>query len=131
MMKKNTIKYSFLLIIGLLFFADIASAQKASWIWYPGDYEVWLSNKMQNRRTERGTFMPPFWKLDSHFILMNFRKDFVLPDAEDVHFYADGVYNINLDGQKIHGKPQTLHIPAGKHRLTIKIYSRANVCGIY
>src|SRR5690348_11485570 len=25
-----------------------ASAQQATWIWYPGDYEIWLSNNMQN-----------------------------------------------------------------------------------
>lgn len=27
---------------------------KATWIWYPGDFEVWLGNKFNNRRTERG-----------------------------------------------------------------------------
>jgi alpha-L-rhamnosidase len=54
------------LCFGLLFFADAAMAQKATWIWYPGDYEVWLSNKMQNRRTERGAFLAPLWKEDSH-----------------------------------------------------------------
>ena len=51
-------------------------AQQATWIWYPGDYEVWLGNKMQNRRTERGSFLPPFWKLDSHYNLIDFHKDF-------------------------------------------------------
>ena len=25
----------------------------STWIWYPGDFEIWLSNKMQVRRTER------------------------------------------------------------------------------
>lgn len=27
-----------------------------NWIWYPGDYEIWLGNQMNNRRTERGAF---------------------------------------------------------------------------
>ena len=31
-------------------------------IWYPGDYEIWLGNQMNNRRTERGAFFPPFGK---------------------------------------------------------------------
>src|SRR5512138_545355 len=35
-----------------------------TWIWYPGDYEIWLANKMENRRTDRGTFFPVFWKVD-------------------------------------------------------------------
>ena len=41
-------------------------AENATWIWYPGDYEIWLGNDLQNRRTERGTFFPPFWKMDTH-----------------------------------------------------------------
>lgn len=131
-MKKPTLHTKLLLVFAVLtLFSGIASAQKATWIWYPGDYEVWLSNKMQNRRTERGTFLPPFWKLDSHFILMNFHKDFVLPDDEDVHLYADGVYNLNLDGQLVHGKPTVLHIPAGKHRISLKVYNQTNVPAIY
>ena len=34
---------------------------KATWIWYPGDFEVWLGNRFNNRRTERGAMFPPFY----------------------------------------------------------------------
>ena len=27
----------------------MAMTSKATWIWYPGDYEIWLGNKMNNR----------------------------------------------------------------------------------
>ncbi|MFB0497738.1 hypothetical protein ABID99_003975 [Mucilaginibacter sp. OAE612] len=47
----------FIMLLSFMFLADMAKAQKATWIWYPGDYEVWLSNRMQNRRTERGAFL--------------------------------------------------------------------------
>lgn len=33
-----------------------ASLGAQTWIWYPGDYEIWLGNQMNNRRTERGAF---------------------------------------------------------------------------
>ena len=33
---------------------ETASAQQATWIWYPGDFEINLANKMQNRRTDVG-----------------------------------------------------------------------------
>lgn len=33
-----------------------ASLEAQTWIWYPGDYEIWLGNQMNNRRTERGAF---------------------------------------------------------------------------
>lgn len=31
-----------------------------SWIWYPGDLDIWMGNKINNLRTERGSFYPAF-----------------------------------------------------------------------
>ena len=36
-------------LVGALALSAAASAQ--TWIWYPGDYEIWLGNQMNNRRT--------------------------------------------------------------------------------
>lgn len=44
-------------LVGALALSAAASAQ--TWIWYPGDYEIWLGNQMNNRRTERGAFSLP------------------------------------------------------------------------
>src|SRR6186997_2881314 len=60
------------------------TAQKATWIWYPGDFEINLANKMQNRRTDRNTFFPPFWKMDAHYVLMDFHKVFDLASSEQI-----------------------------------------------
>ena len=56
-------------LVGALALSAAASAQ--TWIWYPGDYEIWLGNQMNNRRTERGAFFSPFWKTDSHYVVVN------------------------------------------------------------
>jgi len=104
---------------------------KATWIWYPGDYEIWLSNRMQTRRTERNTFFPPFWRLDSHYPLMDFHQDFDLAAPEEVELRAEGQYNVKLDGKMISGAPTRLTVPAGKHRLNIKVYNQANVPAVY
>lgn len=48
-----------MILLGALSLASSTFAQ--TWIWYPGDYEIWLGNQMNNRRTERGAFFPPFW----------------------------------------------------------------------
>jgi alpha-L-rhamnosidase len=119
--------------LGLMLFAGEVKAQQsqASWIWYPGDYSIWLSNKMQTRRTERGTFLPPFWKLYSPYPLMEFHKDFVLPEAEDAHLYVEGQYNVSLDGKTVRGYPKVIHIPAGKHTISLKVYNDSAVPAIY
>jgi alpha-L-rhamnosidase len=113
------------------FFAAESFAQKATWIWYPGDYEIWLSNKMQNRRTERGTFFPPFWKMDAHYVLVDFHKDFYLNQPEEVTIVVEGQYNVKLDGKAFEGSPMSISVPAGKHRINIKVYNQYFVPAIY
>ena len=74
----------------IMAFTEQARAQKATWIWYPGDYDIWLGNKIQNRRTERGTFFPPFWKMDSHYVLVEFSKKFDLLADETIYLKVEG-----------------------------------------
>ena len=61
-MKYLTLKYAmkkrFLFILAMSGLSSMLFSQ--TWIWYPGDYELWLGNRMNNRRTERGAFFPPF-----------------------------------------------------------------------
>lgn len=112
-------------------FVNQAQAQKASWIWYPGDFDIYMSNVMQNRRTERGSFFPVFWKMDSHYVLVDFHKEFTLTEPEEVKLYVEGTYNVKIDGQAISGFPKTIKIPAGKHKLSLKVYNQAQVPAIF
>ncbi|QGW28838.1 alpha-L-rhamnosidase C-terminal domain-containing protein [Phnomibacter ginsenosidimutans] len=102
-----------------------------TWIWYPGDFEIVLANKMQNRRTERGTFFPVFWKIDSHYVLMDFHKVFDVPAPETVDIYVEGEYHVKLDGKAFEGSPKQIVVPAGKHKINIKVFNQANVPAIY
>src|ERR1700760_1762799 len=119
-LKKLTKRITVAAGFGLLFFADTAAAQKATWIWYPGDYEVWLGNKMQNRRTDRGAFLPVLWKMDSHYVLVEFHKDFDIPAAEKVEINVEGTYNVKIDGQAFVGYPKEITVPAGHHKVSLK-----------
>jgi hypothetical protein len=121
------------LLCFFVFSVQICFAQqvKPTWIWYPGDYEIWLSNQMQNRRTDRGTFFPVFWKIDSHYPLIDFHKEFNLPAAEEVSIYAEGNYNVKLDGKPFEGTPKKIIVPAGKHKVNIKVFNQASVPAIY
>ena len=115
----------------ILTFDFSLSAQQATWIWYPGDYEIWLANKMENRRTDRGTFFPVFWKVDSHYPLMDFHKMFDLKEQEEVSIYAEGQYNVKLDGKPLEGTPAKITVPAGKHKINIKVFCQESVPSVY
>ncbi|UYQ95535.1 alpha-rhamnosidase [Chitinophaga horti] len=118
-------------LIAPLLAALATQGQQARWIWYPGDYDIWLSNKFQNRRTERGTFLPVFWKMDSHYVLMDFHKIIQLQQPEDLDIAVEGEYQVKLDGKLLEGKPDRVTIPAGKHKINIKVFSQATVPAIY
>lgn len=36
---------------------------KSYWIWNYGDYEILHSNRVNSRRQDLGSDVPPFWKL--------------------------------------------------------------------
>ena len=107
------------------------AAQQATWIWYPGDFEISLSNQMQNRRTDRGAMSPLFWKMESHYPLVNFHKKIDLNEQEEISVAAEGKYSIRLDNATIEFSPEKLMIPAGKHTIDIHVYNQANVPSIF
>ena len=109
----------------------MGTTSKATWIWYPGDYEIWLGNQMNNRRTERGAFFPPFWKMDSHYVTVEFSKKLDLQQVEEIYIAVEGKYNIKLDGKLQFGMPEKFMLPAGKHSLNIKVWNQATPPAIY
>ena len=97
----------------------------ATWIWYPGDFEVWLGNQFNNRRTERGAMFPPFWKQDSHWPTVEFSTNVELAESETIHIKAEGLFNFMLDGKLQLGMPDEFLIPAGAHRLNFKVWNQS------
>lgn len=124
-------KKSFLFLTIFSCISFFSQAQNATWIWYPGDFEIWLSNQVQNRRSDRGSFFPVFWKVDSHYLLMEFHKQVNLAIPEEINMYAEGNYHLKLDGQILEGTPKKIIVPAGKHTLDIKVFCQANVPAIF
>ena len=102
----------------------IAKSQKPTWIWYPGDFEIWLGNIFNNRRTERGAMFPPFWKQDSHYVTVEFSKAFTLDHEETITIAAEGQFNFAIDG-KLQFPAKEYTIPAGNHKLNIKVWNQA------
>ena len=118
-----------LFLLSLTAITLLSTAQ--TWIWYPGDYEIWLGNQMNNRRTERGAFFPHFWKMDSHYVLVEFSKKIDLTQAEEIEIAVEGTFNIKLDGKLQFGMPTKFTIPAGKHSLNIKVWNQATPAAIF
>ena len=105
---------------------DSSASNSATWIWYPGDFEIWMGNIFNNRRTERGAMFPPFWKQDSHWQTVEFSKAFTLDQEETISIRTEGNFNLMLDGKLQFGMPDTFVIPAGEHKLNLKVWNVAS-----
>ncbi|MCW0483972.1 alpha-L-rhamnosidase C-terminal domain-containing protein [Gaoshiqia sediminis] len=125
------VKLIFLLVI--IYSSFSSSAQ--TWVWFPGDYENWLGNQMNNRRTERGIDVPVQWKLDNHEPLMIFTKEVNLEKPEEIEVYAEGEYviragwRLRVNGNK--NRPTRITLPVGKNVIEIKVVNYATVPAIY
>lgn len=69
--------------------------------------------------------------MDNPYALIDFHKVFNLKEAEEVMILAEGQYNVKLDGKMVEGYPKTIHIPAGQHKLNLKVYAQNKVPAIY
>lgn len=131
----NTLRINFSnknrLVLVLVSLLTTTMVFSQSWIWYPGDYEIWLGNEMNNRRTERGAFFPHFWKMDTHYNLVEFSKEIDLQASEEIEIRTEGKFNLKLDGKMQFGMPHQFILPAGKHKLNIKIWNQASPPTLY
>lgn len=118
----------------LLVFSSLslfAQSKPATWIWYPGDYEIWLSNKMQAERTERGAFFPPLWRYYNPYSLVTFRKKVSLENEDSLTLKYEGQAKIQIDGAMHYGDPHKLLVPKGNHTITIKVYNQEKVPALF
>lgn len=104
---------------------------QANWIWYPGDFEVWLHWHVSLRRQERGVVLPPVWRLDRPFSSVTFRKVFDLGVGEDIRVCVEGEYDFVLDGQRLYASRDKLHLGAGQHEIIISAFCETAVPAIW
>ena len=119
--------YSLFVGLVLTLLCGAAGAQgAATWIWAPGDFEIWLSNRMQVQRVERDVAWPPFWRLYGHQPQVNFMRQVDLAAPEDILVTVEGTYNVAIDGRFVHGDQRHIRVPAGRHALNIQVYNPAS-----
>lgn len=107
------------------------SPNTSTWIWYPGDFEIWLSNKMQVRRTEREAVFPPLWRYYSPYPLVTFQTEVDIPEADEIKIFSEGPFQLLIDGVQMYGQPKTIKLPSGKHKISFKVYNQEVLPAIF
>lgn len=104
---------------------------KATWIWYPGDFEIWQHLKISLRRKERQTSVSTFWKVDTFYPSVVFRKELNLDKPEKVKVYTDGDFHIMLDSVRLRYAKDIIEIPKGKHIFSIAVANQNSIPAIF
>jgi len=104
---------------------------QATWIWFPGDFEIWLHREVSIRREERGSVYPPFYRLDSPYASVKFRCLYTIPQEEEVTITAQGRYNVMLDGRMVPSDTGKLLLPAGTHTFIVSVVHEAGLPALF
>jgi hypothetical protein len=129
--KKKCIRLLVLIVLFSSLFNTMSAQTKATWIWYPGDFEIWLSNQMQTKRTERNASIPPFWQVFSHQIVVNFSKEVELATPETIEVTVEGQYNVTIDGRYVQSGIHQITVPAGKHNINFQVYNQGTPPAVF
>ncbi len=74
--------------------------KQSKWIWHPGDFELYHSMRLHNKRTKFGVYYPPMWRVDApHSNVLLYRivnleapEEFTAySNAKDASFLVNGV----------------------------------------
>lgn len=96
---------------------------KATWIWYPGDFSIALFNKTMLKRYERDLPIPPFWRMDYFYPDVKFIKEVEISQPEALFVKAEGLLSVQIDGVYQYGVKSGVTVPAGKHLLCFWVYN--------
>ncbi|HZG56210.1 amylo-alpha-1,6-glucosidase [Paenibacillus sp.] len=106
--------------------------RKATWIWYPGDFEIRLHEKMSVARRTRGVMYPAFWRLDRHYSNVKFRYTYEIEQPEQIRIAADGTFSFYLDGRDNYRSAEpVVTLPAGRHEISISVFNDVEAPALY
>jgi alpha-L-rhamnosidase len=110
--------------------------EHSQWIWYPGDYEIWLHQKASVLRQYRGYICPPSWRLDAAYTSVKFRRKYVLAEPAELILSAQGEFVALLDSDMTpipykRNPVTSIQLPAGEHTLSINVYNDREIPALY
>ena len=103
----------------------------AKWIWYPGDFELYHSMLLHNRREKRGMYYSPMWRVDSPHRNMRFYKIAVLEKPEHfkvVSHIADTELVVNGTKMPVNSD---ITLEPGKNFIKISVFSQNTFPYVY
>lgn len=108
-----------------------ATMKQSKWMWVPGDFELYHSMLVHNRRTEKGLYYSPLWRVDAPHRNLFLYKTADLEKPETVTFYANTEYaSILVDGVR-YPSGSTVTIKPGHQMIKVFAYKDGGFPAVY
>lgn len=102
----------------------------AEWIWYNGDFELYHSIKMHNRREEFDCPVPPFWALSAPYPNASFGKAFHADGEDSIRVITPHRGYAMLDGKR-YPIGADMPVTPGDHAISVVVLAETGFPCIY
>ncbi len=93
---------------------------KARWIWYRGDFEIYHSLLLHSKREDRGYHRPTCWSLPTPYPRVDFYKKFTAEKETTICFYSNGAGRAIVRGISYPFETE-ITVPAGTHEVLVEL----------
>lgn len=100
---------------------------QAKWIWYYGDYEIYHSNLLNDRREAYGDDYPAFITYPAIHMNIGFSREYEFCESTSFRVKANGKFQVRFDGEPQRATNGEYVLPKGKHLIVVYV---CNVHGL-
>lgn len=105
--------------------------KQSKWIWHPGDFELYHSMKLHNRRTKFGVYYAPMWRIDApHSNVLLYRR-IDLKHPETITVYANTKDASFLVNNVRYPLGTTVHLEPGRNFIKLMGYKDGGFPAFY
>ena len=106
----------------------------SKWIWFPGDFAIYLGNRVMERREQQGKMIASAWRVDLPAPSVFFKKKVAFSSEKTIRVYALGRVSVRCEGDNYRFSDAdgvTYHLTPGEYELNITVYNPGKLPALY
>ncbi len=106
------------------------NTNKSYWMWLYGDYEIYHIMQVNLRRQEYGVDYPPFWKISTPEVSVEFLKRISSEKEGYIKAYSTGKGYVLIDEER-YPLNEKITLPSGNHIVRIAVFKEGGLPAVF
>ena len=106
----------------------------AKWMWFPGDFAIYLGDRVMERRDQQGKMIASAWRVDLPSPCVFFKKKVAFSEEKTISVYGLGRVSVRCEGDNYRFPDKdahTYHLTPGEYELSITVYNPGSLPALY